>query len=94
MTPVAQLVLVHQDAQAGGQRVVEVEVALRQHRAGIAGGQRVVGPGQALVVVGVQVVGRRQERDDPAEALDAQPDDLLLAAHPAVVGGEAARAAR
>ena len=35
-------------------------------------------------------MGRGQQRDDPAEALHAQPDDLLLAPHPPVVHREAA----
>ena len=35
-------------------------------------------------------MGGGQERDHPGEPLDLQPDDLLLAAHLAVVGGEAA----
>ncbi len=33
--PVAQLVLVHQDAQAGRQGVVDVLVAVGQHRPGV-----------------------------------------------------------
>ena len=60
------------------------------------GGRRcvrgVVGPGQALVVVGGQVVWRGQQRDHPPEALDAQPNDLLGAAHPPVVDREPAGA--
>src|SRR6185437_8567408 len=45
---------------------------------------------QTLLLVGGEVVGGREQGDDPAEALDAQPDDLLLAAHPPVVDREAA----
>src|SRR5205823_12523594 len=48
----------------------------------------------AELVVGVEVVGRRQQADDAREPLLAHPDDLLLAAHLAVVGAVATDALR
>ena len=45
-------------------------------------------PHQLALVVGGEVVRRRQQRHHPVEALHPQPDDLLLAAHAAVVGCE------
>ncbi len=53
--------------------------------------ERAVQPGDAELVVVVEVVRRRDERDDPGEALLADPDDLLLAADATVVGAVAAR---
>src|SRR6185312_394826 len=89
---VAQFVLVHEDAQARGEGVVDVLVAGEQDGPGVAGAlERVVGPGQALLVIGGEVVRGREQGDDPPEALDAQPDDLLLAADPPVVDAETAR---
>ena len=89
--PVAQLLLVDEDLLPGRQPVAQLAVEVGQDRDGIVvGAERDVGPGDAELVVGVQVVGRRQQRDDPGEALAPQPEDLLLAADPAVVAGVAA----
>src|SRR5581483_2506914 len=69
----------------------EVGVELLQHDLGVVvRAEREVGPAHAELVVGVQVVRRRQQGADAGEALFAQPDDLLLAAHLAVVARVAA----
>src|SRR5207247_3419709 len=44
-------------------------------------------PLHAQLVVGVEVVRRREQRHDPGEALLPDPDDLLLAPHPTVGSG-------
>ena len=44
----------------------------------------------AQLVVGVQVVRRRQQRHDPREALPPQPEDLLVTPHFSVIAGVAA----
>jgi hypothetical protein len=55
--PVPQLVLVHEDAQARSQRVVDVLVAGEQDGPGVAGAlERVVRPGQALLLIRGEVV--------------------------------------
>src|SRR3546814_4796412 len=53
--------------------------------------EREVAPGDTELVVVVEVVRRRDQRDDAGEALLADPDDLLLAPHPPVVRAVAAR---
>src|SRR5581483_11705860 len=89
--PVTQLLLVHQHALLGQLPLVEPGVELLQDRLRVVGrGERDVRPRHPELVVGMEVVGRREERHHPGEALLAQPDDLLLAADLAVVAGVAA----
>ena len=66
---------------------------LGQHRPGVVvEGEGDVLPRHPEVVVGVEVVGRAEQGDDPGEALLPDPDDLLLAADGTVGPGVAAGA--
>ena len=67
-----------------GEELGEVAVGRRRGR------RRAGAARHAELVVVVEVVGRRDQRDDAREALLPDPDDLLLAAHLAVVGAVAA----
>ena len=74
------------------EHLVDLGVEGLEVRPGVVGAaERTVPVRDAELVVVVQVVRRRDDRDHAAEALLADPDDLLLAAHPAVVLAEAAR---
>src|SRR5437763_3506135 len=87
---VTQLLLVDEHLLAGAQPPAQGREQLAEDRCGVGvGAQRVVLPTHAQLVVGVEVVGRRQERDHPVEALFPDPDDLLLAPDPAVGAGVA-----
>src|SRR5579875_543485 len=91
--PVVELLLVEQDPLAVGQPPLEGRVQLGQdHGRVVVRAERHVGVHHPVLVVGVQVVGRRQQRHDPGEPLVAEPEDLLVAAHLAVVPGVAAGA--
>src|SRR5262245_15530213 len=90
--PVADLLTVQQDLGALGHQPAQLRVELAQHDARVVGGaEGAVEVGDAQLLVIVEVVGRRDDRNHQAEALLPDPDDLLLAADPAMVGAIAAR---
>ena len=57
----------------------------------LIGGKRYVGPGQFFFVVGIQVVGRNEQRHHPGKALALQPQDLFPSTHFSVVAGVTTR---
>src|SRR5579859_311770 len=86
--PVPHLLLVDDDPLAGGEPVAQLAVHVGQHRVGVVlGTEGDVGPGHTELVVGVQVVGGREEGHHPGEALAPQPQDLLVAPDGPVVAG-------
>src|SRR5437660_2257229 len=91
--PVPELLQVDEDLLV---RVVEQRGDVAVH-VGQEGGQVAAGHpegdlqvGQAHLVVGVEVVGRVEQRHHHGEAVLPEPDDLLHPAHLAVVAGVAA----
>src|SRR5688500_2388179 len=85
---VAELFLVQEDALARADPFLELVVEVEQHDARVrASTEREMRPRDAELVVGVEVVRRRQQRHDAREALVPQPQDLLVAPHLPVVAG-------
>src|ERR687898_2500311 len=83
---VAHLLLVDEQLLAAGQQVAQLAVeGLLEHDRVVVGLLGAVEPRHAQLVVVVEVVGCGDERDDVVEALLTDPDDLLLAAHAAMV---------
>src|SRR5579875_374047 len=84
--------MVDEQAGATSQRLLEVGVALSEDRSGVDSGlQGVVRPCDPLLGVRVEIVRGGEERDDPVEPVNTEPDDLFLPAHAAMMGGEATR---
>ena len=87
---VADLLAVDEHLGARPEQVVELAVERAQPQVELVAVERPVARGDAELVVVVEVVRRLDDRDDAAEAVLADPDDLLLAADPAVVVAVAA----
>ena len=92
---VAELLAVHEHLGAATEQSPSSGYKLASKvRGSSCAAEGTVEPRDAELVVVVQVVGRRDERDHAGEALLADPDDLLLAADAAVVRAVATAAAR
>ncbi len=84
--PVIDRFAVGDHLRAGLEQAVQLGVERLQPQAEIVGaGERAVQVVQAQLVVVVQVVRRRDDADDAAEAVLAQPDDLFLTADATMV---------
>src|ERR671910_685890 len=83
---VANLLLVDEQLLAAGQQFAQLGVeGLLEHDRVVVGLLGAVERRHAQLVVVVEVVGSGDEGDDVVEALLTDPDDLLLAAHAAMV---------
>src|SRR4029079_3677672 len=80
---VADLFAVHDHLGSVLEQLVQLAVEGAQPRGGVLGVERAVARADAELLVVVEVVRRRDDRDHAAEPVLTDPDDLLLAAHPA-----------
>src|SRR6516164_990223 len=91
--PICRWMICSTTAFARSQPVLELLVEIGQNGVRvIVRSERDMRPQDPELVVGVQIVRRRQQGHDAGKALAPEPQDLLLPAHPAVVAGVAARA--